>query len=134
MEIKYTDSGKKELEVFLDGQRNLLEEQIKKEKYVFGDECIEISERDIKDASNQILFIPKLRVYRYSSTKLLLKIYFLLGVISVFFGVFNKQINLFFQERREGFWFVILGLMLIILSALATYYLKSREERIMRKR
>jgi len=129
MEIKYTDSGKKELQAFLDRQKTILEEQIKKEKYVFGDDIVEIVSRDVKEASDQIRVVPKNRSIRYSSTKLLLKLYFIFGVLLALFGLFNEQIMFIIETRQKGLTYMFAGVVLALVSWLGIFYVKQKEER-----
>ena len=51
MKVIYTESAKQALEAFKERQAKELEENICSRKYVFGDNTVEITASDIKEAS-----------------------------------------------------------------------------------
>jgi hypothetical protein len=130
MEIKYTESGEKELKAFLDHQKSSLETQIKNDKYVFGDDVIEIVARDIKEAGEQIKLSPRNRRSKYASMSMLLKLYFVAGIMLALFGIFREQIMYILDTNRMSLIYIVAGGGLSLFSWLMGYYIKQRDERM----
>lgn len=82
MKLIYTNGAKEKLEEFHKKQEKAIESIISEEKYIFGDDVIEITANDIDIASNRILILRREK-NRNKILKLLSKIYFIIGLIII---------------------------------------------------
>jgi len=129
MKIVYTESAKSELERFHKNKQKQLEEIIKRNKYIFGDELIEITANDIREAEKKF-FIQEDPIPRLSMTTLLMKIYLILGIGMTLAGIFYHKIDeLLVSGSPIQRLLLLTGITLIVVSIIFNYYLKIRYER-----
>ena len=129
MKIVYTESAKSELERFHRNKQRQLEEVIKRNKYIFGDELIEITANDIREAEKKF-FIQEDPIPRFYRTSLLMKIYLILGVGMTLAGIFYHKIDeLLVSGSPIQRLLLLIGIMLIVVSIFLNYYLKNIYER-----
>ncbi|UAB68707.1 hypothetical protein INR79_09090 [Vibrio sp. SCSIO 43132] len=130
MKVIYTESGSQALENYQSLRKRELEEFLQKEKYVFGDEFVEITATDIKNAEKEITYVKSSRRSSLPMTATLLKVYMFLGLVMVTYGVFYDQIMEFIHGgATEQMAFIFGGVALSLISGLAHYYIKMRDER-----
>jgi len=128
MKILYTDSGKNELEEFKKRQVHLLEEIVSKRKYIFGDDVIEITASDVRDAADRIRPIPRIPL-RSTMTELIPIVYILLGALMSIGGF---AWHYFWDIRWEPqFIFTLMGLVMTIVGLLMHFYIRFRRSRLM---
>jgi hypothetical protein len=129
MKIIYTDSAKEELKKFHKRQQEKLENIIQQEKYVFGDDVIEITASDIYQAERFFIIIEERSSYRLASTLLLFKIYLIIGLAMTFLGLFYKQLLLLFKSSPPQFIIVIMGFLFTLSSLFMIYLIKVKIEK-----
>jgi uncharacterized membrane protein len=128
MKIIYTESAMEELERFQKQRKDELELFLKNKKYIFGDDIVEITASDIREADNFF------KVVEFSKTKLpltnmLLKVYLIGGFAMVILGLFYPTIMQMLDRNPTQLALVIGGLTLSLVSFFGIYYLRFREER-----
>lgn len=116
MKVIYTETANIELDKFYKKQKKLLEKNIVEEKSIFGDEIIEVTSSDIKNAAENIIYINKknnkVRVFERLS-----KIYFLIGVVITSLSFLYPYFNYFIQSESQKIG-VIFGASMILFSAI----------------
>ncbi len=127
MKIIYTDSAKTELERFHQDRQKQLEAMIEHEKYVFGDEIVEITASDIRELEKRF-YVKEERAYRFPTTTILLKMYFVVGIGMAVFGVFYDQFMELLTGNPIQRLLVLSGVGLSVLSIIGNYYLRVRQE------
>ena len=128
MKIQYTDAAKQELLAFQQRQQDILEQLISERKFVFGDETVEITASDIKEAAEYIkAFRP--RVARYSSLRSLSQVYVVLGAAIAFGGYFYPTFQTIFLENRVQAMAMATGFAMMALGGLAGYLYRARIRR-----
>jgi hypothetical protein len=129
MKIIYTESGLLALEAFKDRQVKELEARISSNKYVFGDEVVEITASDIKQASE-----PQVASIRYSynrnSQKTIFQLYIVMGVLIAIGGLFYQDLLSLFYHSPIQLTLFLSGLALSITSYAMLYRIKNREREI----
>ena len=90
MKIVYTESAEKELQSFLKKQQDTIEKVVHGHKYVYGDEVIEITASDIRDASRDIVVIESRRNYM---RELIIRVYFVIGALTLGYGLFREYLS-----------------------------------------
>jgi hypothetical protein len=128
MKIEYTKSALLELEEFQIQKKKELEEFLKNKKYVFGDEVIEITASDIKEASRNFK-VSELSGRKLPLTNMLLKLYMFIGVAMVVGGLFYQDIRQMIGRNPEQLSIVVAGLSLTLVSFFGSYYMKIKAER-----
>src|ERR1700744_357328 len=129
MKIIYTETAKQELEKFEHRQVEYLEEILKGKKYVFGDEVVEITASDVREAADQIRPIQTTRK-RLSAVQLASTVYFFAGILMAVGGVFYPQIQDMFDKNPKQIIFIIAGISLSLISYFMTRIFKQRAERM----
>jgi len=127
MKIVYTDTAREELARFEENNKNKLEQIIQKDKYVFGDETIEITASDIRQAEKRFN-IDDRHYYKYPMSNILLKIYFIAGVLLTVFGMFYEKVMYIIKDNPQQLMFIVAGISLMLVSLLGSYFLKYRME------
>lgn len=128
MKIVYTESALSELEKFQDQQKAELESFLKEKKFVFGDDILEVTASDVREASRHF------RVTRYSSspipiTSMLLRAYMVLGVVMAVAGIFYNDIIAMLEGNPMQLALVLSGLAVTVISFVGSYYFRMREAR-----
>jgi hypothetical protein len=126
MKIIYTESGKQALEVFKLRQVQELEERIASRKYVFGDDVIEVTASDVKQASEIRNTLPH-AFARRSAAQGLLYIYIIIGVLSAIVGLLYEQFLGLFHSQPIQLALVIGGLGLSVASYAMLQRFRARE-------
>ncbi|SBS68813.1 hypothetical protein [Vibrio atlanticus] len=130
MKVIYTESGSQALENYQLLRKRELEEFLRKRKYVFGDDFVEITATDIKNAEKEITYVKPNRRTSLPMTATLLKVYMFVGLIMVVVGVFYEQImELIYGGATQQMLFIFGGIALSLVSGLAHYYIQKRDER-----
>lgn len=122
MKITYTDSGKEALADFHTSQQTLLEEVICEQKYVLGDEFVEVTSADVKRAAS--MFRTKRKSGRiffawHEAVLLLTPLFFGILIVTVI-RLDEKLYSTLTTSPMGG----ILGLVLVMLVAASIYITK----------
>jgi len=124
--IIYTESGKNALDKYLDEKKIILEKYISDEKYVFGDESIEITASDIKmfmDGDK----INKRKIEKRKFLVFLINTYIILGAILAIGGLLYPFILDMFMHRPNQFMFTIMGVAFFVCGIIYKIYLHYRK-------
>jgi hypothetical protein len=128
MKFQYTDAALQELQAFQSHQQKLLEELISERKFVFGDETVEVTASDIKEASSYIrAYRP--RIARYSSLRSLSQIYVALGALISLGGYIYPSFQSLFVENRVQGMAILTGFVMMAFGGLAGYLYRARIHR-----
>jgi hypothetical protein len=130
MKIFYTDSAKKELEEFQKRQVQQLEELVSQRKYVFGDETIEVTASDVRDAASQIRAVPRLRRRSSVMAELLPKMYITMGVALAVGGVSWPYLRELFAKDQLQAMLTISGIFITFLGILMQYFWRYRHAQV----
>jgi hypothetical protein len=131
MKIIYTESGQQALDVFKQRQVQELEERIASRKYVFGDDVIEITAADIKQASEVRNTLPH-AFARRSASQRILAAYTILGLLMAVTGLFYEQFLGLFYRNPVQLVLVIGGVGLSIVSYAMLQRFRDRDREIER--
>ena len=99
--ITYTEAGKAELEKYLDERKRDLEQRVIEQKYIFGDDKIEITGGDIRYAADlkpQKILMPRRRPF----VRYLLEIYFVFGLLLFMAGLFYTDLRYLINDIIYG--------------------------------
>lgn len=99
MKVIYTEAAEKELLEFGRRQQILLEEIVSEKKSVFGDDILEITASDIKEAAHQIRPLNR-RFLRYRTTEVITRAYGILGLFVMVGAAFYPQIEYIVENNR----------------------------------
>lgn len=128
MNIVYTESALIELEIFKEQRKQELESYIKRNKYVFGDDVLEITASDIRDANKYFkkkwIIRPKLPL-----TRMVLKIYLIAGVATMIFGLFYSEIIQLLNQNPKQLAIILAGFIISLISFFGNYYFRLLENR-----
>jgi len=128
MKILYTNSAQRELVDFQQRQKMLLEELISDRKHVFGDDVLEITASDIKEAAHRIQPIrPAVRSYQ--SSELLTKAYVVMGIAMMVGAFFYREILYIFETNRTQALIFSTGAFITAIGSLFGYWVKLRRRR-----
>ncbi|WP_407291305.1 hypothetical protein [Stutzerimonas zhaodongensis] len=128
MKIVYTESGKNALESFKEYKAKELEESIKQRKYVLGDDLVEITGADIKEAQDEMGHYKLFARRRSSPYKLILQLYSVIGILTALGGFFYEDVVYIFTERPQQVAFIVAGLSTSIAGVVMLWRLRSREQ------
>lgn len=135
--VIYTESAKeklKNLHVSLDER---FEDYFQNEKYVPGDDFIEITASDVLILESRIRIAKERKTTNYSA-RLLLQLYFILGVLALIVGLYYEKFQAIISGDKDRIILIASGAMLIIVSSLLNYYVRLKEKRedemVVRKR
>lgn len=128
MKIIYTESGKQALESYKQRMVSDLENSIKQRKYVLGDDLIEITASDVKEASDggysKIGYVTR----RSSVTKTILQVYLIFGFLTAIFGLFYNEIIVLIRDRPQQLVFIVAGAAVSIVSTVLLARIRVREQ------
>lgn len=133
MKISYTESGRQALEQHQKAEAQRLEEEIARHKYVLGDEVLEITAVDIREA------VERSRPPRYYMTvrrinlRALLSAYVVVGVLATALGLFLDELMVLLQSSPQRFGLVVGGMLIAFFSSFALIRIRSREREILEK-
>jgi hypothetical protein len=129
MKISYTDSGKNELEQFKKRQIQLLEDIVSQKKYVFGDDLVEVTASDVRDAGDQIRPVPRIRSRSSVTAEFLPKFYIAFGVLTTLGGIAWPYLREL--KDQPQFIFALSGVLMTFLGVLMQLYFRYRARRYM---
>lgn len=126
MKVIYTETASIELDKFYEKQKKLLEKNIVDEKSIFGDEIIEVTSSDIKNAAENIIYINK-KNNRVRIFEQLSKIYFLIGAVITILSLLYPYFNYLIQSDVQKI-AVISGAIMILFSVIIRFLFLDREK------
>ncbi len=132
MQIVYTPSAEKELAKFHLEQTQELEAVIRKNKYVFGDDTIEVTGSDIRDAARTFTS-PSADRESLPITRFLLRTYATIGVLMVTGGLFYPNLKSILRGDPVQRGLLLGGLSLLLLTVFFGYYLQFRAQNYYRR-
>lgn len=128
MKVVYTKSAEREARLFEQRQRLALETLISERKRVFGDDIIEITASDIKDAAASIQVVrPSVRSRQMS--ELLSRAYILIGIAMVIGSFLYPQIKSMLLQDKNQAMLLFVGVIMTLIGALAGGWIKARNRR-----
>lgn len=128
MRAIYTEAAKRELDAFHERQKILLEELVAERKAVLGDDVLEITASDIKDASQRIrTYRPTIR--RYASTELVTRAYIVVGIVMMIGSFLYKDVIAFFETNRTQGMVFLMGASMTTIGWVFRYWLATRRRR-----
>lgn len=128
MKAIYTEAAQQELTAFQARQKGLLEELVAERKSVLGDDVLEITASDIKEASQRIrAYRPTIRPFQ--STELVTRAYIVIGVVMMIGSFFYPQIQTIFVENRTQALVFVMGAIMAAVGWLFNYWVTSRRGR-----
>lgn len=128
MKIVYTESALDELKRFQEQRKEELEALLKNRKYVFGDEVLEITASDIRNAERHFK-VSDISKSRLPLTNMLFKLYMIAGILMVFVGLFYPDLLQFIDRNPIQLALILTGVMLSLVSFFGSYYFRIREIR-----
>lgn len=131
MKIIYTEAASRELESFKKRQIERLEEVIKERKFVFGDDELEVTASDIKEASESFRVSSRSDL-RYRRTRLimsLLRAYAIMGIFVAVGGLIYPFIQQLYEGSRIQFAWIAMGTATTVISVFMLYWFREREAR-----
>lgn len=128
MKIIYTDSANTELDSFQSQRKDELESFIKNKKYVFGDDVIEVTASDIREAGKYFKVVEFSRS-KLPLTSILLKLYLFAGITMVLVGLFYPQLMEIIDQNPKQLTLVLGGIAMSLVSVFGNYYFRIREDR-----
>jgi hypothetical protein len=128
MKVIYTDAAQRELVEFQQRQKALLEELVSDRKLVYGDDVLEVTASDIKEAAHRIQPIrPTAR--HYQSSELLTRAYIIMGIAMMIGAFFYPQIQEILEKNKTQAFIFVTGASITALGWLFGYWLKLRQRR-----
>lgn len=131
MRATYTDAAKQELERFLGHQKDTIESMILEKKAIFGDDFIEITASDIKEAGDRIrpiyMYPSK---YRNASQLIITKLYVAAGILMMIGAFFYDDIHQLLTGNKTQSLLFLMGAFMVILGGVFNYWLKLRRQRL----
>lgn len=127
MKTIYTESALHELENFNHRINNDLENIIKDKKYVFGDDTLEITASDIREAENHFEIRKSNKSLKTLTIRLLLKFYLFIGISMITFGIFYEELRAILIDPTRAM-YIISGCLLVFLYWFGLNYIKLREK------
>ena len=121
MKIIYTEAAEQEMINFHQQQKEMLEKLVEEKKVVFGDDVLEITASDIKEASRNIRALRPTNI-RYSNLQLITKVYFALGVLLMIGAIYYPRIIKIFEENRTQGMLFLIGALIALIGLLANYF------------
>lgn len=128
MKVIYTEAAEQEILNFHQQQKELLESLIAEKKVVFGDDVLEITASDIKEASRKIRAFRPMNI-RYNNIQVLTKVYVFLGALMMVGAIFYPRISELFQENRTQAMIFLMGALMALIGIFANYFYVLRKRR-----
>ncbi len=131
-EIKYvfTEEARKLLPDYLESSKKTLFDEVKNQKYVFGDDVIEITASDIKraiESNKRKSFLESDKRTRNSKIRLLIQIYIIAGVLIAVLSVFATPISMYiFQDPLRGAMLMI-GAGMAFVGGIMSFLIKQKD-------
>lgn len=128
MKVIYTEAAEQEILNFQQQQKAMLESIVSERKVVFGDEVLEITASDIKEASRKIQIFRPTNI-RYSNVQVITKVYVVLGTLMMISAIFYPKISELFYENRTQAMIFLMGGVMTVIGVLANYFYALRRRR-----
>lgn len=127
--IIYTDSASKKLDSVLDKIKKDITEDIISSKNYPGEELIEITASDIEDTYERVYIRNKKTKYdsRSRMIRLILPVYFIMGILIIIYGLFRKNIQELISGDKVELTYVLVGFIVSLTTGAMFYLLKQRE-------
>lgn len=131
-ELKYvfTEEARKLLPAYLESSKEVLFEDVKNRKYVFGDDMIEITASDIKRAIESIKlksFLESNRRSRNAKVRILIQVYIVAGVLIAVFGSFAPQISMYIHQEPLRGATLLIGAGMAFIGGVMSFLLTQKE-------
>lgn len=130
-DIRYTEPAQEAIEKAQLKYKKELEDIIREQKFVPGEEFLEITASDIERATEQVHFISK---KKSDVRELIIDMYMVLGGFTVVLGLFFDQIRHMMENDPIQFMLVIMGGGMIAASALSRWIFMRRKQYLNRDR
>jgi hypothetical protein len=130
MKVIYTESAKQELEAFQQRQVSQLEQIIRERKYVFGDEVLEVTASDIREAAEYIRPISRGYRRRLMTVSLVTQVYMFFGIILTLGGVAYPYLRDLNKQSLTQFTLIIAGVTITLASFFMALFYKLRAQRL----
>lgn len=131
MKIIYTDTGKRELISFQERQKDYLEDMVSAKKFVFGDDTLEITGADVREASIRIKPSRSLSASRFTTIQIASYVYMAGGLLVFMAGVFWPYIQALYRETPVALSISAAGLLVSAMGLLMQQMYRARIRRIM---
>lgn len=126
-EIIYTSSGEKRMAKLYDDLHLDVEKYFRENKYVPGDEFIEITAADVEEISKKIT-IAKTYKSNFSSF-IIIYFYCVLGFVLILYGIFYDEITTLILGDPRRLVFILGGIFMVLLGLISLFLLKIRQNR-----
>jgi len=126
MKVVYTDAAQQELIDFHERQRLLLERLVSDRKLVFGDDVLEITASDIKEAEHRIQPVQR-SVRAYRSSALIVRVYLVTGISMMIGAFFYPQLQEIFETNRTQALVFFTGAAITFMGGIVGYWIKQRQ-------
>jgi hypothetical protein len=126
MEYKYTESAKQELESFKRDQVDQLENFIRRRKFVYGDDIVEVTGSDVKEAKRYFMIVD-VDNRRAGFRQLMLGTYLFLGVFTLIGGLFYEQIHDAMTGNPTRLMIIVMGVAMIFASLFGHWWFRFRD-------
>jgi len=128
MKFVYTEAALQELQSFQKRQQKLLESLIAERKFVFGDETVEVTASDIKEAA-EFIRAYRPRMTKYSSVRVLSQLYVFLGGLITVGALLYPRIQVLLEENRVQAMAALVGITMMVVGVFAGYFYRLRARR-----
>tara|TARA_B100000929_G_scaffold289597_1_gene280643 strand:- start:2358 stop:2870 length:513 start_codon:yes stop_codon:yes gene_type:complete len=126
MKFIYTESAVVELEKLNEEIKRNLENKVKKEKYIIGDDSVEITGYDVK-LYNDFYKKSSQKANRYRLVRMVASLYVLLGAFILVGGVFYENLIEMVAVRPQQAAIIIGGFSLIVIGMVVVLLIKKKE-------
>lgn len=128
--IKYTDSGEKEIDLFQNDQKALLEKYIAREKYIMGDNEIEVTGSDIiRLKSKMEIHFRSNRLFSSSALILISYLSVILGIGLTFFGFYYEYFKELFTSNSTQVMMALLGITVTMFGLIFAVIFKMKNKK-----
>lgn len=128
MKITYTASAEEQLRAFAEQQRRYLEKLIVDRKAVPGDDVVEVTASDIKEAGALIRPFKRNGLFT-SFGRSLSAVYFICGITMAAVGLYYDKLKLLLQESPQQASIFVAGLALALVGSVSYVYFRSKDRR-----
>lgn len=128
--ITYTESGEREILNFIEEQKESFEDIILREKYVYGDEEIEVTGSDILKIKQRVRLSYQPKRLKLSSLKLASFLYLIIGIMTVIVGFVYQDFKDLLENNSEQAMIILVGVSISLIGGVLSIYMKIREKRI----
>ena len=129
MKVIYTETAKQELAEFNKRQQDLLEGLVSDRKTVFGDDVLEITASDIKEAS-KFIRPGGFKLRRFQASEFITRVYIVTGLAMMIGAFFYPQIERALENNPKQGLIFLMGAIISILGLVLGYWVKLRQRRL----